>query len=65
MAPGIVEVDDFDEGALVVIRDVVHGKALAIGKAIRSSTEIESSKQGKAIQNLHYVGDKLWENASA
>ena len=65
MAPGIVEVDGFDEGSIVVIRDVSHGKALAIGISIKSSGEIESNKKGKVIQNIHYVGDKLWENASA
>ena len=65
MAPGIVEVDAFDEGSLVVIRDMSHGKALSIGLSLKSSAEIESNKKGKVIQNIHYVGDKLWENASA
>ena len=65
MAPGIVEVDEFNADSIVVIRDVTHGKALAIGKAGKSSAEIISNKKGKVIQNLHYVGDKLWETASA
>jgi PUA domain protein len=63
MAPGILLVDSFQLGSLVVIRDITHGKAIAVGKAIKSSTEIELEKKGKVIQNLHYVGDKLWENA--
>ena len=62
MAPGITEIKTpFEEGALVVIRDVKHGKALAIGKALRSSTSIMTEKKGKVIHNLHYVGDKIWE----
>ncbi|MFH1179457.1 MAG: DUF1947 domain-containing protein [Candidatus Bathyarchaeota archaeon] len=65
MAPGITDMDDFAEGAVVVIRDVNHGKALAIGVANKSSAEIMASKKGKVIRNLHYVGDKLWEAASA
>lgn len=65
MAPGIVDVDDFNKDDIVVIRDVTHGKALAIGKARKSSTVILNDKKGKVIQNLHYVGDKLWETASA
>lgn len=65
MAPGITMVDDFDAGSLVTVRDVSHGKALAVGKALKSSLEIMSDKSGKVVQNLHYVGDKLWENASA
>jgi predicted RNA-binding protein (TIGR00451 family) len=62
MAPGITEIKTpFEEGALVVIRDVKHGKALALGKALRSSTSIMTEKKGKVIKNLHYVGDKIWE----
>ncbi len=65
MAPGIVTADEFQVGALVVVRDVTHGKALAVGKAGKSSGEILSDRRGKVIKNLHYVGDKLWESASA
>jgi len=64
MAPGITEMGDFTEGDLVVIRDMNHGKALAIGVANKSSVDIEASKKGKVIKNLHYVGDKLWGAAS-
>ena len=60
MAPGIIELDDFNEGSQVVIRDVNHKKALAIGKAKKSSKSINESRKGKVIENLHYVGDKLW-----
>jgi PUA-domain protein len=63
MAPGITEIKtSFDEGALVVVRDVKHGKAIAIGKALKPSTTIISEKKGKVIHNLHYVGDKIWES---
>ena len=62
MAPGIVEIKTpFEEGALVVVRDVKHGKALAIGKALRGSAAIMVEKKGKVIHNLHYVGDRIWE----
>jgi malignant T-cell-amplified sequence len=64
MAPGIVETSEFSEGSVIVIRDVTHGKALAIGVALKSNHEIESSIKGKVIKNIHYVGDKLWENIS-
>jgi len=61
MAPGITEVrGEFEEGRLVVIRDIRHGKALAVGRALRPSKEIMASRKGRAVQNLHYVGDKLW-----
>jgi PUA domain protein len=64
MAPGITDMDSFNAGDLVVIRDMNHGKALAIGVANKSSVDIEASKKGKVIRNLHYVGDKLWGAAS-
>lgn len=64
MAPGIVETSEFGVGSVLVIRDVTHNKALAVGVALKNSLEIESSKKGKVIKNIHYVGDKLWENAS-
>ena len=61
MAPGIVEIKTpFKEGEIVVVRDVRHGKALSIGKALKSSVEIMSNKKGKVIENLHYVGDRIW-----
>ena len=64
MAPGITEMGDFNKGDLVVIRDVNHGKALAIGVANKSSADIQASKKGKVIRNIHYVGDKLWGSAT-
>ena len=63
MAPGITDMDTFEGGDLVVVRDVSHGKALAIGKALKSSSEIGASRKGKVIENLHYVGDSLWNMA--
>jgi PUA domain protein len=65
MAPGITEVrGEFEEGRLVVVRDIRHGKALAVGRALRPSKAIMASRKGRVIHNLHYVGDKLW-NAKA
>jgi PUA domain protein len=61
MSPGIVEIrDSFNEKEYVVIRDITHEKALAVGRALKSSEVIKKMKKGKAITNLHHVGDKLW-----
>ena len=61
MAPGITEIKmPFNEGQTVVVRDIRYSKALAIGKALKSSVEIMAEKKGKVIKNLHYVGDKIW-----
>lgn len=62
MAPGIVEVDPgIKEGDLVWIRDMTHKRPLAIGKALVSAEVMAAKSPGKAIKNLHFVGDKIWK----
>lgn len=62
MAPGIVEVDpDIKEGDMVWIRDATHKRPLAVGKAMVSAEVMAAKTPGKAIKNLHYVGDKIWK----
>lgn len=62
MVPGIKEIKgEFEEGDLVVVRDIEHGKALAIGKALVGYDEMSQMRKGKAVTNLHHVGDKLWK----
>jgi PUA-domain protein len=63
MAPGITDMDAFMAGDIVVVRDITHGKALAIGRALKNSSDIEAVKKGKVVENLHYVGDSLWSGA--
>ncbi len=60
MAPGVVEVDDFRAGDLVAVVDVNHGKALAVGRALVDGVEVEGLGRGKVVENLHYVGDRVW-----
>ena len=62
MGPGITEADDgISEGDLVWIRDEKNRVPLAVGVALRDTDGIRSKEQGKAIQMLHFVGDKLWK----
>jgi len=62
MAPGIRQVKgEFTASSLVVIRDERHGKALSVGVSLMKSEDMRSTKKGKAVKNVHYVGDKLWE----
>jgi PUA domain protein len=62
MAPGIVEIrNDFEKDTLLIIRDIQHRKALAVGLARYSSDQIKNMIQGKVIVNIHHVGDKLWK----
>lgn len=60
MAPGIVEADPaLQTGDWCWIRDERNKQPLAIGRALVPGTAMVRGK-GKAVRNLHYVGDKLW-----
>lgn len=62
MFPGIVS---FDSGIknddFLVIVDEKHDKPLAIGLALVNAMEFSREKKGKAVKNVHFVGDKLWD----
>ena len=61
MVPGITKVDpEIKKDMYVVIIDETHNKPLTIGKALMAADEIKNTNKGKAVQNLHYVGDKIW-----
>lgn len=61
MAPGVVRVEgDFARGDLVVVVDEKHGRPLCVGAALVDRSELASMTKGKVVENLHYVGDKLW-----
>lgn len=60
MSPGIIDADTtIRRGELVVICDEVHGKALAIGRALVNADAMMGNR-GKAIKSIHYVGDRIW-----
>ncbi len=61
MRPGIADIDNsINKGDWVVIVDENNKKPLAIGEALMDSEELKSSKSGKVIRNLHFVGDDIW-----
>jgi len=61
MAPGVVQIQgDFGKNDFVLVVDERYGKPLAIGVALTDSQTMRSLKQGKILENVHYVGDKLW-----
>jgi PUA-domain protein len=62
MRPGIRQVrESFAKGDLVVIVDEKFNKAIALGLAEIDSESMKVLSKGKAILNLHYVGDELWK----
>jgi len=61
MAPGIVKIDgDFKEKTFVVVLDEKYEKPIAIGRALFDSESSRAPRQGKIFENLHYVGDSVW-----
>ncbi len=65
MAPGIIDADiNIKISDFVWICDEKHRKPLAIGIALMTGEEMKIQKTGKAIKNLHFVGDKLWNLSS-
>ena len=61
MAPGIVRVEgEFIKGDLVLVVDMKHGKALALGESLLDSETAKQTKKGPVAKTLHYVSDKIW-----
>lgn len=61
MRPGVVSVtDDVVAGSPVVIAEERYGKPLAIGIALFDAAELQQMEKGKAVRNIHYVGDDIW-----
>jgi len=62
MAPGIRSIDGtFQEGATILVADERFRKPLAIGLTLANSNQMKELKQGKAISNIHFVGDQIWQ----
>jgi PUA domain protein len=59
--PGITSFDSFKKGDIVVIKDEVHSKPLAVGIALIDGDKAVAEQKGYVIQTLHYISDKIWE----
>ena len=62
MRPGITKFSDFESGEIVCIVEESQNKFLAVGKAEISSKELEDTKKGEVIKNMHYISDIFWES---
>ena len=62
MAAGINDAsNEIVKGQYVWIREEKHKKPLGVGKALFDAKDMISSSKGKAIEALHYIGDKIWD----
>ena len=61
MRPGIVEIDSgIKKDDFVAVVDEQNKKPLVIGIALFDAEEMKQQTSGKAIKNIHYVGDEIW-----
>lgn len=61
MRPGIKAIEQgIAKDAAVAIVDEKYGKFLAVGISLFDSEEMRKMEKGKAVKNLHYVGDWIW-----
>jgi len=61
MAPGIRTISEGTRvGDLVLVVDEKHSKGLAIGVLLMEREEVLKSRKGKAVKNMHHVGDDIW-----
>ena len=66
MAPGIRAVQEGTKvGDVVLVVDERHSKGLAIGVLLMERDEILAKKKGKAVKNVHHVGDEIWNSTKA
>jgi len=66
MCPGLTSPggnldEDFNEGELVGILAEGKEQCMGIGLAKLSRNEIRSVNKGHGLENIHYLGDPLWE----
>lgn len=45
---------------VVLVVDEKYSKGLAVGILIMDREEILQRKKGKAVKNVHHVGDDIW-----
>jgi len=63
MVPGITRVEgEVKPGSKVLVKDE-KGRPIAVGVSLVSNSDVGPSKKGKAVVNLHYVGDDYWKLA--
>ena len=62
MRPGIVKFDEeIKSDDPVIIVDESHSKPIAVGISLFSGEDYKNKENGKAVKNLHYVGDSIWK----
>ena len=62
MRPGITKFSNFEKGEIVCVIEESQHKFLAVGKAEMPSKQLDETKKGEVIKNMHYISDIFWES---
>jgi len=66
MAPGIRSVTEGAKvGDVVIVQDEKYAKGLAVGILLIEREQILQKVKGKAVKNVHHVGDEVWNGMLA
>ena len=61
MAPGIIDYTEFSKDDIVAVLEPKEKKPIAITKALMDIKTGLMPSKGKVLENLHYIGDKIWK----
>ena len=62
MRPGITYIHpDIKTDDIILIQDSVHGRTLAVGKAMFDAAMMQTMDKGKVIKSIHSLKDPIWE----
>ncbi|HLD00233.1 MAG TPA: PUA domain-containing protein [Candidatus Nanoarchaeia archaeon] len=63
MRPGIKSINNsICENEPIAIIDDKNKKVIAVGLALFKAPDMDALKNGRAVKNIHYVGDEIWKN---
>lgn len=61
MRPGITDFTTFKESEIVLVKDQIHKKELAVCVSLVDDVNGRKMERGVVLNNIHYIGDVYWE----
>ena len=61
MRPGITDFTTFKESEIVLVKDQIHKKELAVCISLVDDVNGRKMERGIVLNNIHYIGDVYWE----
>ena len=61
MRPGITNFTTFKESELVLVKDEIHKKELAVCMSLIDDVNGRKMEKGIVLNNIHHIGDVYWE----